>query len=70
MRIRFTAGDIEITEGGRMLTEDAASASAGAGSGAGSGADGAVGEVRPWYDGGILEVFSPPRHGGHGHLPS
>jgi beta-fructofuranosidase len=49
VRIRVTAGGIEITEGGRRLTEQAAR----------PGPDGAVGQVRAWYDGGILEVFSP-----------
>jgi sucrose-6-phosphate hydrolase SacC (GH32 family) len=48
VEIRVTAGGIEITEGGRRLTGEATRA------------DGAVGQVRAWYDRGILEVFSPP----------
>jgi hypothetical protein len=47
-----TAGGIEVTEGSRRLTEVAERP--------GRGADAAVGQVRAWYDGGILEVFSPP----------
>jgi hypothetical protein len=49
VEIRVTAGGIEITEGGRRLTEQDGRADA----------DGAVGQVRAWYDRGILEVFSP-----------
>jgi beta-fructofuranosidase len=49
VEIRVTAGGIEITEGGRRLTEQDSRADA----------DGAVGQVRAWYDRGILEVFSP-----------
>jgi len=47
--IRVAAGGVEITEGGRRLTEEAVPL-----------ADGAVGQVRAYYDSGILEVFSPP----------
>jgi beta-fructofuranosidase len=47
VQIRVTAGGIEITEGGRRLTEEAGRA------------DGTAGQVRAWYDGGVLEVFSP-----------
>ena len=50
VQIRVTAGGIEITEGGRRLTETAAP----------PGSDAPVGQVRAWYDGGILEVYSPP----------
>jgi sucrose-6-phosphate hydrolase SacC (GH32 family) len=50
VEVRVTAGGIEITEGGRRLTEAAER----------SGADAPVGQVRLWYDGGILEVYSPP----------
>ncbi len=55
VRIRVTTGGIEITEGGRRLTEEARRPRAGSG----NGNDDAVGQVRAWYDGGILEVFSP-----------
>jgi hypothetical protein len=48
VHIRVTGGGIEITEGGRRLTEEAVST------------DRPAGQVRAWYDGGILEVFSPP----------
>lgn len=47
VQIRVTAGGIEITEGGRRLTEEAGRA------------DGTAGQVRAWYDGGVLEVFGP-----------
>jgi hypothetical protein len=47
VRIWVTTGGVEITEGGRGLTEAA-----------GPPADGAVGQVRAYYDGGILEVLS------------
>jgi len=50
VEVRVTAGGIEIAEGGRRLTEAAER----------SGADAPVGQVRLWYDGGILEVYSPP----------
>jgi hypothetical protein len=50
VEIQVTAGGIEITEGGRRLTEQDGRADA----------DGTVGQVRAWYDRGILEVFSPP----------
>ena len=50
VRIRVTTGGIEIAEGGRRLTGEA---------GPGTGDD-TVGQVRVWYDRGILEVFSPP----------
>jgi beta-fructofuranosidase len=65
--IRVTAGGIEITEGRRRLTEQAAPAGPG----------GVAGQVRAWYDGGVLEVFSPVgpaaavichRDGGYGRL--
>ncbi len=46
--IRVVPGGVEITEGGRRLTEEAVPL-----------AGGAVGQVRAYYDGGILEVFSP-----------
>jgi beta-fructofuranosidase len=46
--IRVVAGGVGITEGGRRLTEAAAPLPGGA-----------VGQVRVYYDGGILEVFSP-----------
>jgi len=46
--IRVATGGVEITEGGRRLTEEAV-----------PDADGAAGQVRAYYDGGILEVFSP-----------
>ena len=54
VQIRVTADSIEITEGGRRLTEPAAPRRAD------TAADTPVGQVRAWYDGGILEVFSPP----------
>ncbi len=49
VQIRVTAGGVGITEGGRRLTEapDPRDAEP-------------VGQVRIYYDGGILEVFSPP----------
>jgi beta-fructofuranosidase len=50
VHVRVTAGGIEITEGRRRLTEPAAAI----------GADVPVGQVRAYYDGGILEVYSPP----------
>jgi beta-fructofuranosidase len=53
VQVRVTAGGIEITEGGRRLTEPAPRR-------AGTAADAPVGQVRAWYDSGILEVFSPP----------
>ena len=46
--IRVVTGSVEITEGGQRLTEEAVQL-----------ADGAVGQVRAYYDSGILEVFSP-----------
>jgi beta-fructofuranosidase len=54
IQVRVTAGGIEITEGGRRLTETATPPRAD------TAADAPVGQVRAWYDGGILEVFSPP----------
>jgi len=54
VQIQITAGGIEITEGGRRLTEAAAPRRAD------TAADAPLGQVRAWYDGGILEVFSPP----------
>jgi beta-fructofuranosidase len=54
VQVRVTADGIEITEGGRRLTEPAAPRRASTAAGA------PVGQVRAWYDGGILEVFSPP----------
>lgn len=54
VQIQVTAGGIEITEGGRRLTETAAPRPAD------TAFDAPVGQVRAWYDGGILEVFSPP----------
>jgi hypothetical protein len=48
VRMRVTAGGVEITEGGRRLAEVAGPAAAGP-----------AGQVRAWYDGGILEVCSP-----------
>jgi beta-fructofuranosidase len=54
VQIQVTTGGIEITEGGRRLTEPAAPRRAD------TAADAPVGQVRIWYDGGILEVFSPP----------
>lgn len=45
--IRVVPGGVEIAEGGRRLTEEAIPL-----------AGGAVGQVRAYYDGGILEVFS------------
>jgi hypothetical protein len=54
VQVRVTAGSIEITEGGCRLTEPAGARQAG------TAADAPVGQVRAWYDDGILEVFSPP----------
>jgi len=54
VRIQVTADGIEITEGGCWLTEKAAPRRAD------TAADAPLGQVRAWYDGGILEVFSPP----------
>ncbi len=54
VQVRVTAGGIEITEGRRRLTEPAAPLRPDAAAGA------PIGQVRAWYDGGILEVFSPP----------
>jgi hypothetical protein len=53
VQVQVRPGSIEITEGGRRLTEAATPAGGGPGGGA-------VGEVRAYYDGGILEVFSAP----------
>src|SRR5581483_1060317 len=53
VRIQVSAESIEITEGDRRLTEAAAAPR-------GDGAARAVGQVRVYYDGGIIEVFSPP----------
>jgi beta-fructofuranosidase len=49
VQVQVRPGSIEITEGGRRLTEAAPPAGGGT-----------VGEVRAYYDGGILEVFSAP----------
>ena len=54
VQIQVTADGIEITEGGRRLAEPAAPRRPDIA------ADAPVGQVRAWYDGGILEVFSPP----------
>ena len=54
VQIQVTADGIEITEGGCRLTEPAAPHRAD------TAARVPVGQVRAWYDGGILEVFSPP----------
>jgi beta-fructofuranosidase len=54
VQVQVTADGIEITEGGRRLTGTAAPRRAG------TSADAPVGQIRAWYDGGILEVFSPP----------
>ena len=48
MLVRVTAGGIEVTEGGRRLTEAAAT----------GGPAAALGEVRAYYDRGVLEVFA------------
>jgi beta-fructofuranosidase len=45
--IRVTTGGVEITEGGRKLAAEAVPP-----------AGGPVGEIRVYYDGGVLEVFS------------
>lgn len=54
VQVRVTADGIEIAEGRHRLTEPAAPRRAS------TAADAPVGQVRAWYDGGILEVFSPP----------
>lgn len=54
VHIQVTADGIEITEGGRRLTGPAAPRRPD------TAADAPVGQVRAWYDAGILEVFSPP----------
>jgi len=54
VQVQVTTDGIEITEGDRRLTEPAAPRRAS------TAADAPVGQVRAWYDGGILEVFSPP----------
>jgi beta-fructofuranosidase len=51
VQIRVAPGGVEISEGGRRLTEAVTSPGASAEP---------VGQVRVYYDGGILEVFSPP----------
>ena len=51
VRIWVTTSGIEITEGSQWLTERAPP---------GTSAPGVVGQVRVYYDSGILEVFSPP----------
>ena len=48
VQVQVTAGGIEITEGRRRLTDHAPRGV------------GPVGPVRAYYDGGILEVYSPP----------
>lgn len=50
VRVQVTAGGIEITEGRRRLAGGAGPRAAGA----------PLGQVRAYYDGGVLEVFSPP----------
>jgi hypothetical protein len=45
--IRVTTGGVEITEGGRKLAAEAVPP-----------AGGPVGQIRAYYDGGVLEVFS------------
>jgi beta-fructofuranosidase len=55
VQIRVAAGGIEITEGGRRLTEAAPPPGAPPGAWAEP-----AGQVRVYYDGGILEVFGPP----------
>jgi beta-fructofuranosidase len=54
VEIRATADSVEITEGGRMLTA-VSPAPRHAGSPAGR-----VGQLRAYYDGGILEVYGSP----------
>jgi hypothetical protein len=51
VQIRVTAGGVEIIEGGRRLTEAVAPPDSWAEP---------SGQVRVYYDGGILEVFGPP----------
>ena len=53
VQVRVTAGGVEITEGRRRLTDAAAPRTA-------APLAGPVGEVRAFYDGGVLEVYSPP----------
>ena len=48
VQVLVTADGIEITEGGRRLAGEVTRTG------------GAVGQVRAWYDGGILETFSSP----------
>ena len=70
VQIRVAAGGVEITEAGRRLTEPVAPAGAPAPGGSAPGGSasggsapapgGPVGQVRVYYDAGILEVFSPP----------
>jgi beta-fructofuranosidase len=60
VQIRVAADGIEIIEAGRRLTETGPPGASAPGASAPGASAEPVGQVRGYYDGGILEVFSPP----------